>query len=80
MDAKDKEDYQNHTMFCHARLLVMLCGFNNAELEVFYSNSSLIFYAQLNKNKKKKLKKLLDNAYNEIESWFIIRIIKLAEI
>lgn len=68
IDAKDKEDYQNCTIFYHARLLFMLCNLNGAKLKFFYSTLLLIFYARLDKNKKKKLKKLFDNVYNKIES------------
>lgn len=80
MDAKDKEDYQNRAMFYYAHLLVMLRVLNGGELEVLYSNSLSMFYACLNKNEKKKLKKLFDDTYNEIESQFITRVTELAKI
>lgn len=80
MDAKDKEDYQNRAMFYYARLLVMLRGLNGGELEVLYSNSLPMFYACLDKNEKKKLKKSFDDTYNEIESQFITKVTELAKI
>ena len=80
MDAKDEEDYQNRAMFYHVRLLVMLRGLNGAKFKILYSTSLPMFYARLDKNEKRKLKELFDDAYNEIKSRFITRVTELAEI
>ncbi|MCJ1348903.1 hypothetical protein MMC31_007136 [Peltigera leucophlebia] len=80
MDAKDKVNYQQRANFYHACLLLMLQGLNGAELEVIYSTSLPMFFARLDKNEKRRLKKSFDNSYNDLEVRFITKITELADI
>lgn len=79
MDAKNKADYQNRVKFYYARLLLMLRGLNTGKLEVLYYTSLPMFYACLDKIKKRKLRKSFDNAYNNIEALFIMKVKGLAD-
>lgn len=70
MLGKDEADYKERAIYYHTRLLVILRGLNSAELESLYSTSLPMFFARLDKTKKRKLKRIFEETYNGHEAHF----------
>lgn len=78
--ARDQADYEDRALAYHYRLSLILCSFNQAELDVLFSTSLPSFYGKCDKDGKKALRDAFESAYHQVERKLIANIIAKANL
>lgn len=72
--ARDQAKYKNCALAYHYCLSFILCGFNQAELDILFSTSLPSFYGRCDKDGKKALRDAFESAYHQVERELIANI------
>lgn len=67
-------DYKDRVLAYHYRFSLILCDFNQAELDILFSTSLPFFYNRCNKDGKKALKDAFESTYHQVKYELIVNI------
>lgn len=72
--AKNQVDYKDHVLAYHYYLSLILCSFNQAELDGLFFTSLPYFYGKCVKDDENALRDAFEFAYNEVKHELITNI------